>query len=401
MRFRAEWKDVSAILSVLQCFEHLGKLCLVELSPDRIRIMMTPPETQGEQAYAELFTEHMFDSIRVESKQQNHIPFLVSVQSLAKVIRSGDRSEHAQVRLTKKNDRAYLSFDILSNDQRLLHDVPIQIVTMSKVAEMEEPALNEPAVKLKMPDMRMVAQMASKIQHVSESVQIDVTSQGRLTFSVGQPHVSIKCRFDGLKLEPPPSQQQRQRGMMTMPPPASAQEAVQRAVAQGQGIDMDANQPLHQHQQQQRQQLDAMPMDIDGQAAAASSTNSQLMGDGGMSGVGGVGLGLPITSSAMGSAMDDPAPPSTSTPSSPSDTSIRQQQQQQQQLQQSDDESKGLEVKCSASINMKKFVNVTHAKNINAAHVIACIVEESAFIVYMRLRQKRGNVTFYLPLLQD
>lgn len=53
----------------------------------------------------------------------------------------------------------------------------------------------------------------------------------------------------------------------------------------------------------------------------------------------------------------------------------------------------------SARLNIKKFSNILHCRLVNYSHIIACIVEEGAFIVYVKLRGKRGTITYYVPTI--
>jgi len=56
--------------------------------------------------------------------------------------------------------------------------------------------------------------------------------------------------------------------------------------------------------------------------------------------------------------------------------------------------------RASCRVSMKKFANITGAKHVQTLHALGCIVEDAAFVVYLKLKNKRGIITYYLPLIQ-
>lgn len=90
------------------------------------------------------------------------------------------------LRLSKREKRAYLTVESKSNDNRVLQDLPIQIQSARKIEDCEEPFLDEPRVKTRMPNLKLLAQVIDKMKTVAEHVEVRQQSNGVCTFTVEQ-----------------------------------------------------------------------------------------------------------------------------------------------------------------------------------------------------------------------
>jgi len=371
MRFKCVLRDVNALLPTLQAFLYSGGICLLVLAPDKTRVIVPADHTSGEQLYAELDTNVWTEECKIESQQNNTIPFLVYLPNLLKALKACEKAERAVLKLTKRNQRAYLTCDTLSAEGRVQQDVPIIVQSTKRVDDWEEPMLEEPQVKLSLPDLKALAALIDKMKHVSDVIDIVATSDGKITLTAEQSMVKITSTYSDLKINQGGGGSGSERSVTPLNSHAEspAQNQVARALQEAQA------QAAQQQQQQQPQQPQAgadgvVAMDLDGAAGAPA--------------VGAVGPSVSL--SALQSAVaGTPVPPSTPQGSAPPTPS-----------------SAGAPVvRASCRVSMKKFANVCGAKNIQTLHTIACIVEDAAFVVYLKLKNRRGIITYYLPLIQQ
>lgn len=101
-----------------------------------------------------------------------------------------EKSDHSSIRLTKQFQRAYLTCETLTGDQALTQDVPIVVQSVRRIDEFEEPQLDDPEVKINMPNMKVLATLIDKMKGVSDVLEIQASSAGTLILSVAQSQVS-------------------------------------------------------------------------------------------------------------------------------------------------------------------------------------------------------------------
>lgn len=56
-------------------------------------------------------------------------------------------------------------------------------------------------------------------------------------------------------------------------------------------------------------------------------------------------------------------------------------------------------VTASATMSIKKFSNVVRCKSVKILYALGCIVEDMAFVLYLRLSGEVGTLTYYIPLI--
>ena len=70
---------------------------------------------------------------------------LVNISNLAQAIKSGERATRVIIKLTKKNGRAFLAFEI-TEFVGITQEVPISIKSVKTLPEFMEPEMPEPEV---------------------------------------------------------------------------------------------------------------------------------------------------------------------------------------------------------------------------------------------------------------
>lgn len=103
------------------------------------------------------------------------------------------------LKLTKKYGHAYLTFEMQMGETiSSTQDVPIAIQSRRKVDECDEPALNAPKVKLKMPNLKQLSALCEKMKTLSDEVTITASNNGTMVFEAEAGTVRVKTTFTGL-----------------------------------------------------------------------------------------------------------------------------------------------------------------------------------------------------------
>ena len=281
MRFRGTLADTLLLSQILQCLSHLADLTLLHLSPTHFRFLVPTELTDGERAYFDAPVALLFDDYRIESKSNNEIVMLMSIANLQRAIDTAATTESVRIKLTRKNARAFLSFDgaaanitsqhtVSPTAILLTHDVPIAIQQTSRLAIAAEPLLSAPRVKIRLPDLKRLVSVIEAVNQITDIVSLSANERGDLRVECVDPTLNMQTFFKNLQ------------------------------------IDNDRN-------------GDSMIND----ATAA--------------------------------------------------------------------------IFCTARLSVKKLLNVLHCRMVNAAVVLACWVEEGALVIYVKLNEKRGHLTYYIP----
>lgn len=275
MRFRATLLEPYSFINVLHALEKLGANCVLHFQPDHVNLYLAGSFSQGGKAFVEIPTKAIFEDYRIESKCDNEIPMVVNILNILRALKSGEKADRIVLKLTKKNNRAYLTFEI-SEHVSIVQDVPVSLQPMKRLEEFAEPELPDPEVQILMPDLRTLKNVIDRMKSVSDTLTLTATSRGDLMLQVRTDMVTIKTFYKGLAIKPAGA-------------PASGAEAS-------------------------------------------------------------------------------------------ADTAV---------------------VRASASMSIKKFSKLLQCRSLNMHYALGCIVEEHAFVMYVKLRDDRGQITYYVPLLAE
>jgi HUS1 checkpoint protein len=201
MRFKAVLKDAGCLTSVLSALEKLSNDVSILLSEESVKLVVLEESTEGEQAFAELAVAQVFDSYRVESKANNCILLRARIGTLLRAIHNGKDAWKTTLKLTKKLDRAYLSFDIQTDRSHVVQDVPVRVCSSVEMENVKEPALPVPKVKVLMPDLRALQTVVDHMKAISKTIRITISSAGEACFQVQTPLVTIKTFYKDLNAD--------------------------------------------------------------------------------------------------------------------------------------------------------------------------------------------------------
>jgi hypothetical protein len=188
-------------LDILQALEKLGPSCLINLTPTQVCFYLTNEWSSGEQAFVEAPVEGIFDNLQIQSKNRNEIPFIISVGNLLRALKSGETVEQIIIKLSKKNERPFLSFEMLTHGVSITQDIPIVLQGPQKVADCSEPDIPPPEVKFHMPKLKCLQHVVDRMKTVSNELIVEASSTGEISFSVESDSVEIKTFYKGLAFQ--------------------------------------------------------------------------------------------------------------------------------------------------------------------------------------------------------
>lgn len=102
------------------------------------------------------------------------------------VVQSSEKASRSTLKLTKKEGRAFLTIDSTQDGANIIQDVPITIQSFRSIAEHDEPVLDTPTMKFRLPNIRVLHQMCDTIKQLDHTGQLTITADdnGRVKFII-------------------------------------------------------------------------------------------------------------------------------------------------------------------------------------------------------------------------
>jgi len=200
MRFKATITNAPCLTNILQVLEKLGQTCMVHFQPKTVSFYLTTQWSASGQCFVELAVPAVFEDYRIESRSNNEIPMLINIPNLVRALRSSERAHKTVIKLTKKTERAFLTFEITENVS-ITQDVPISLQNVKSLVEYQEPELPEPEVQIRMPPLGNLKTVVDRMKAVSEELTIEATSLGRMIFKVETDMVTIRTHYKDLAIK--------------------------------------------------------------------------------------------------------------------------------------------------------------------------------------------------------
>ena len=210
---------------VLTAFSHVGDACCVHLTPSQLRIVCNPEHsaTDGVYAFFQCAVSSVLESCKVESRAAgNDILFLVSIAGMLKAVRSCESFDSRVIKLSKKDGRAYLSFDMhsaigdpyqpsqltasaaspsSSSLMSLTQDVPILVLPASALPSTAEPDLSLPSIRLQFPPLRPFHTAIDRLRSISPTLTLRLSNAGSMVVSGSDDISSMQTHWKGLALD--------------------------------------------------------------------------------------------------------------------------------------------------------------------------------------------------------
>jgi len=211
MRFKAQLEDAKTLLAVSNALLLNGEHCAITMTCSNWNFAQpTHCSTHGGQAFAEVKASQVFSTYRLESRSNNEISFQISLAHMARAFKSSVSAHRCIVKLAKKQAQAYLSFEILENDNTvcMVQDVPVTVLTSSRLTEdFQEPQCPTPEVKLRIPPIRNFKQVIDRMRPMSDEVILRARTDGQIMLEIESEIVKITTYYNNLK--PPTSDPDR------------------------------------------------------------------------------------------------------------------------------------------------------------------------------------------------
>ncbi|CEO97526.1 Checkpoint protein [Plasmodiophora brassicae] len=205
IRFAAHVNDPTTMANVLATVEKLGPSWFLCMAPACWSIGLVAEGMaahERERAFVTFNTSAMFSDYVIESDNNNLIPLIVNISNLIRALRSSQGALETYVVLEEKNNHAFLTFEIRKerDDAGLRQGVPVQLQVASRIKDFEEPRVESPDVKIKMPNLRILSRIIDRMKSIEDKLTIMASTDGQAVFSVRNDMAEIRTMYRDLKL---------------------------------------------------------------------------------------------------------------------------------------------------------------------------------------------------------
>ncbi|KDN52969.1 cell cycle checkpoint [Tilletiaria anomala UBC 951] len=202
MRFRTGIEAISTLLKVFQSVNKISTHCILNLSPDEVRIICTG-ESDGVQIWTTLTKDQFFKDYRVESKYKNIINLEISTEMLISVLKSAQDTSDVTMRLAKRGSDPLLSFAIVSMSHtgakmEIEHEVLIKLIKPPDWEQIREPHCPEPDVHIVLPRLLKMRTVAERMSRMSFQITFSANLEGALTLGITSDEVNVETTWRGL-----------------------------------------------------------------------------------------------------------------------------------------------------------------------------------------------------------
>ncbi|KAJ7250888.1 checkpoint protein Hus1/Mec3 [Mycena haematopus] len=212
MRFRAAIENVNTFFRIIQAIEKLQKKCIIKFSEEVMCIICNDEANDGGiQVWSQIKVDSLFTSYRIQSNASNVITMALSFEALLATLKSASTSskstyetEEIVMKLAKKNDQAVLSFEISGMTRqgrkvRVAHDVKIEVMKPTDVANLKEPMCPEPDVHIILPPLQKLRPIVERLRPMSDFLAVRANNNGRLQLSIRTDTVNVDTEWKNCK----------------------------------------------------------------------------------------------------------------------------------------------------------------------------------------------------------
>ena len=115
MKFRARIHDPYLFSRLVCVLERNYKDVVIQISQDMLYFIARPPEgADAVQVWSGIRTDALLSGILLQSLNNNEITLRVSVDHLARALKSGATSESTTIKLTKQDNCPFLNISVVS-----------------------------------------------------------------------------------------------------------------------------------------------------------------------------------------------------------------------------------------------------------------------------------------------
>ena len=217
MRFKAIVENPGSLIRMLTCLSHMAKDCLIVLCREDWKFMLNERfvAQAHPQCYATTPIAYAFSHYMLESRaSENEILLQVNIRNLLAAFKSAKEFSGGLtiLKLTKKNEKPLLSFEMWRDDGdelsvKVIQDVSVKPIQHSKLYLYEEPTLGQYHGSCSLPKLKSIKTVIERMRIISDSVSSEKAdiyinnNDGRFLLEISTDHCRLKTIYGGLALE--------------------------------------------------------------------------------------------------------------------------------------------------------------------------------------------------------
>eukprot|EP00937_MAST-01D_sp_MAST-1D-sp2_P003767 g3767.t1 len=204
MKFRAVvQRDRFEILNALtSALTKVGPTCAVLLSREELQFAVNEESQTTESLYmfATLGPQQVFSDFRVESRADNQVAFVISLELLVRALQSGRQASHVVFKLATKLGAPHLCIETTAERIDVCHDIPITLIQVDTMVEHYPPKIDDPQVQIEMAPPQSLRAVIDRMKLLDALVRVEVNAKGTMTFSVATDSVTMRTYYHDLSV---------------------------------------------------------------------------------------------------------------------------------------------------------------------------------------------------------
>uniref|UniRef100_A0A7S3A7K8 Checkpoint protein n=1 Tax=Rhodosorus marinus TaxID=101924 RepID=A0A7S3A7K8_9RHOD len=204
MRFKTRLRvgRIAALLRVVQALQKVDRRCILHLTPqedDQIRLILFPTALSSVAAYTGLPKSYWFDGYRIESQSGNNIGMEVDLQNLDRALKSAAGGDAVVIKLAKKGVPV-LTFDIRTALGPILQDLPVSIMSSTRLEECQEPD-SATLQGVVLPSLANLCSVVERLKALGNhaSIKTVVGERSSFTIEAASDAANLSASYDGIE----------------------------------------------------------------------------------------------------------------------------------------------------------------------------------------------------------
>lgn len=208
MKFRAKIVDIACLnhfSRVITTISKLTKTCVLRLTPDNLFFVMSSKVANGGVSmWCELSQANFFDEYQMEgvSPENNEICLEVTVENLARSLKTIQNAKSVKLKLTKKHCPCLTiaaELPTLSSNSRVVtHDVPVDVIPRRLWHELKEPSMPDFDVSIYLPPLKTMKNIIDRMKNLSNFLVMEANQNGEMNLKIETDLVSVTTHFKDL-----------------------------------------------------------------------------------------------------------------------------------------------------------------------------------------------------------